>query len=119
MKRIRDLIPLDRPIAIWLEEADDLPGTWIARITGLQLDNITQGAPGGGPISALESAADLLRMLAGVCPDPRGHDFSVKTTFDGYDDDNVLLFEGGPAIGCSRCPERAHADALEEVPEEV
>ncbi len=109
MRRLRDdatLVKVDRPFAVWVEEAYDLPGVWVAHIAGHNLDNVTQG---NSPQEALFMAYDVLKILTGYCSSENPeHDFSI---------DSAIVPEDGeviPAYECSRCHEKWARSEFEE-----
>lgn len=109
MRRLKDGcmdLKIDRPFAIFVQEADDIPGVWVAHVVGHELDNVTQGH---GPEDAVLMTYDLLRILTGMCtPEHREHDLSIETVIpeSRFDDTGEVIHPELPAWECSRCHDR-------------
>lgn len=101
MRRLKlaDVIKIDRPFAIFVQEAFDVPGQWTAHIVGHQLDNVTCGE---GPEDAVAMSLDLLCLLTGRCarsPDGQ-HDWSLEGRLTVTDKEGSRDIEGWK---CSQC----------------
>ena len=119
MRRLREGISLriDRPFTIVVQEDFDLPGTWVAHVIGHGLDNMTQGKNGGGPLSAVEMAHDMLRLLTCQCTEfGQEHDLSIDGGLRMYAGDDELG-EDIPSKTCGRCGMAFSDDDLVEVPD--
>jgi hypothetical protein len=92
-------IEITRPFCVFVDEALDLPGVWIAKVVGADgLDYITQA---DSPEGAVFMAWDLLRLVTGRCSvDRPRHEYTFDTT----------LTDGSPARGCAHCDIRTRKD---------
>lgn len=90
------LVRLNRPFAVFVEPGDvgeDGAVEWFAKIVGYELDNMTLGED---PIDAVDSVIDVLRLLAGVCP-------------NGV---HNWIIDHGDRWECGKCGELARKEAI-------
>lgn len=111
-RRVKHLVHIERPFAMFFEPSSDGQG-WIGHVVGQELDQVTCAE---NPSDVVFMAADVVRMLTGMCQpmDATPHDWSIETTLDMPD---APEGSGEPAWQCSRCGEKCIKTDFEEVVE--